>query len=247
MNASDAIEIDRVPGRGRARPLWVAGGGSLVLHAALAILWFDQAPAPIAVEVRSLDVQLSSITAPAPGPGPGPGPGPEPEPEPVEVPIEEMPVPDPAPPQDPVRAPAPASASAYVPESTQIIALPEVMPLPGRTEPSRVPLRLGLPPPFREGATDIEGRSELFDSRLSRELEDARRAQVARRSARPLTRAPQVWAGAGEGRMRIESDLGCFERIRDSFDDQPGAQWWLVDCGDRGEQIDWGARFRGEQ
>ena len=34
MKASDAIEIDRVPGRGRARPLWVAGGGSLVLHPA---------------------------------------------------------------------------------------------------------------------------------------------------------------------------------------------------------------------
>ena len=232
MKASDAIEIDRVPGRGRTRPLWVAGGMSLVLHAALAIWWFDRAPpVPIAAEVRSLDLLLSSITAPVPGP----------DPEPVEVPDEEVRVRAPAPPQDPVRAPEP------VPESTRIIAAPEVMRLPDRTEPARVPLRLGLPPTFREGTLTTEGQGELFDSRLARELEDARRAQVARRAARPLTRPPQVWAGAGEGRTRIESDLGCFERVRDPFDDQPGEQWWLTDCGDRGEQIDWGARFRGEE
>ena len=80
----------------------------------------------------------------------------------------------------------------------------------------------------------------VFDPRLDARIREAR---AAPRPPVAATGAPRLWA-SGEGRTRIETERGCFERVTDPFDEQAGEQWWFVACGRADEEIDWGARFR---
>ena len=223
MPSQDETVIDRARTREGTLRLWAAGALSLLLHGAGALWWLDRpAAARSAAEVRSMDVRITAESAPRP----------------IDASMNEA---DPAVDQADVQGdPAAAPPS---PKNEAVSALAQRSP---RAESPRTPLDLRLPLEFRNRAPAKTAPSEIFDSRLSADLEIARRAREAARLAkRPLTRAPQLSAGAGEGRTRIASDLGCFERVRDPFEDSAGDQWWLMDCKRPGEQIDWAARFRG--
>ena len=225
MPSQDKPVIGRARTREGTLRLWAAGALSLLLHGAGALWWLDRPPAArSAAEVRSMDVRITAEAAPHP----------------IDASMIEA---DPAVVQADVQG-DPAAAAPQPLKDEAVSALAQRSP---RAELPRTPLDLGLPPAFRSRAPAETPPSEFFDSRLSADLQGARRAREAARLAkRPLARAPQLWAGAGEGRTRIESDLGCFERVRDSYDDSRGDQWWLMNCSRPGEQIDWAARFRGD-
>ena len=225
MPSQDETVIDRARTREGTLRLWAAGALSLLLHGAGALWWLDRpAAARSAAEVRSMDVRITAESAPRP----------------VDASMNEA---DPAVVQADVQG-DPAAADQPSPKDEAVSALAQRSP---RADLPRTPLDFRLPPEFRSRAPAETAPSEFFDSRLSADLERARRAREAARLAkRPLTRAPQLSAGAGEGRTRIASDLGCFERVRDPFEDSAGDQWWLMDCKRPGEPIDWAARFRGD-
>ena len=155
-------------------------------------------------------------------------------------------------PQPPESRPVPAIAGAEV---TELIAAPPVEPLTPTAEGSaeelpsvsaaqsigrRLPLDLS-PPAAPTEARGGAAATGVFDPRFDAAIRSARAATSA---AEPRFAMPRVEADAGDGRVRIETEQGCYERVSDPFDDLPGDAWSLVGCLPVGDAIDWGERFR---
>ena len=202
----------------RPGPLRVALAASLVLHGC-AFYWLlerDHAAAPDRA-LRSFELTLirsTSATSPAWAPSASPSPA-------QSDAAPEAQVPDAAVPDAPGRRQRGFEAQA-VPRTLA----------PG-------PLDLSLPADVLRPEAAPERETRVFDPELGRRIDRARDER----------RGPAAWAGSsswpiGAGdRTRIETDSGCFERVRDPFGDAPGEQWWMVACGGESE-IDWAQRFR---
>lgn len=202
-----------------AAPLRFALAISLALHAGFfyySVVLRGDAELE-ARKTRSFEVTLSRVDA-ARAPA-APVELAEPEVDPEVVP-EALEVPDP---------------EALVPERRPVIAPPRA----ARPSRSRRRLDLSLPPEVIAPAQPRGPNTGVFDPGLRERIDAAR---VAPRGPLPGDAVATRARGADEV-TRIETERGCYERVTDPFDDQPGDQWWLVACS-RGEEIDWGVRFR---
>jgi hypothetical protein len=210
---------DGAPRRGRAPGFALAA--SLMVHG-LALL-HGPSGAPPESGPRTLSVELVRMPPPRMLPGRDDSASP-PRPRPVaERPVFEQPAPERSDPTDP--------GDGAIEDRPRRGA--------GVAMPADGALDLSVPDRF---LTPAPRRRELLDGRFAEQLREARAAR--RGSAGSTVGGPITRDGAREGRMRIETSRGCFERVTDPFDGQAGDQWWFVACGDREPAIDWGARFR---
>lgn len=211
---------DEARGKGtRPAPLRAALAASLVLHA-VGMLWLlDRNEAQERERgMPSFEVTLMRA-APPPAVEARPDPPTRSRPEP-EVPASADAPPEPE--QEEPRSARPRAAAAVS---------------PGTTAPA--PLDLSLPADVIRPAPESAPGIGVFDPALARRIDAARSARRAPAAAA----GPRTWTRGAGDRTRIETERGCYERVRDPFDDRPGDQWWFVECSGEAE-IDWGRRFR---
>ena len=125
------------------------------------------------------------------------------------------------------------------------ITLPLVLPAPVQDLPhaaadaprSAAPLDLSLPREAIDSPVPSasQGAGWVFDRKLARRLEDARRAAAsrgtlaARQRAREGVSSDEYARASGNGE-RVKTDSGCFELREDP--DAGGTRWWREPCQD---------------